>query len=520
MRYKGLLKLGKDSYSVSFGFLEKLNLTQKEAILLQQIDYNNKTSAFLDIPKTILAEITHMSRGHLYRALKKLRSLGLIIESELGLCISDSYKELKTQNDKEIFTKKNKKIAKNVAWSLDKKRLESKQNIESNTQDIQPTPLTPLRKGGGNNPINAQNTQDSIKVDSINSNNLTPTHHPINEIESKNLSPKNSPVNSQKSESFFMTKESQNVTKVSQNETLSIHYNKNKNIISLPKGKEDIYFSPLGKDENKSLILRGKIKDLLDKLNNTIESTFCYMPNDSYLFSKIDSMIKEQEKIKLDSITLDKLDKLGVRESYLAFTNDLRLTGLFLNAEAKQAFINETKRLISTNKIAAALKASKEQKKLWIAENSDYVGRRLLAQTWKRIIEILDDDVIKTNAKSAQDSKSVDVSLTLNMTQNTQDSKQNTESNTESNSQKPQTSEEIITQMLETHGEKIQEFINYRAKKGRKFNAAALNALYATLGIAFEKGKDVEAMINQSIYRDYNWVFPLTHKFKKRKKSA
>lgn len=483
MRYTGLLKLGKDSYQVSFSFLEKLKLSTKEAILLQQIDYNNKTSAFLDIPKTILAEITHMSRGHLYRALRKLRSLGLIIESENGLCISDSYKEMKLQNDKETFCKKNKKIARNVAWSLDKKRLES----------------------------NAQNTQDSISMDCFantrnnennqknitNSNDLTPNHHPINE--------KNSSANSQKSESFFMTKESQNVTKVYQNETLSIHYKENKNIISLPKGKENIYFSPLKKDENKSLILRGKIKDLLDKLNNTIESTFCYMPNDSYLFSKIDSMIKEQEKIKLDSLTLDKLDTLGVKESYLAFTNELRLTGLFLNAEAKAAFIAETKRLISTNKIAAALKASKESKKLWIAENSDFVGRRLLAKTWKRIIEILDADVARANAQNAK---------------NSQDSKQNIESKTESSNQKPQSSEEIITQMLEKHGQKIQEFIDFRAKKGRKFNTAALNALYATLGIAFERGKDVEAMIDQSIHRDYNWVFPLTHKFKKRRKAA
>lgn len=448
MRYKGLLKLGKDSYMVSFSFLEKLNLTQKEAILLQQIDYNNKTSAFLDIPKTILAEITRMSRGHLYRALKKLRNLGLIIESELGICTSDSYKELKKQDEIQTFKKKNKKIAKNVAFEMDKKRAQNSIKDSINAID---------------------SIKDSIKTDSINTTE----------------SSKKDSINSQNSQTFFMTKESQNVTKVSHFETDSIHYKQENNISLSLQDKENIYFSPLKKDENKSLILRGKIKDLLDKLNSTIASNDCYMPNDSYLFQKIDSMIKEQEKVKLDENTLSKLEKLGIKESYLAFTKQLRYTGLFLNAKAKQSFIDETKRLISTNKITQALKISKEEKKLWITTNSDYIGRRLLAQTWKQIIEILEAEI-----------------------------SQNTES------KKPNNSEEIIASMLEKHGEKIQEFINFRAKKGRNFNAAALNALYATLGIAFERGKDIEAMINQSIHRDYNWVFPLTHRIKKRKKFA
>ena len=81
--------------------------------------------------------------------------------------------------------------------------------------------------------------------------------------------------------------------------------------------------------------------------------------------------------------------------------------------------------------------------------------------------------------------------------------------------------EDLIYEMDLKHGQKIREFIAYRASKRRFFNEASLTALYATLGTYFANGKDIEAMLDQSIQRDYNWVFPLTHRSrKKHKKSA
>ena len=98
MRYSGLTKLGKKAFCVNFTLLDKLKITTKEAILLQQIEFVNKKSDFLVLPLTILSTITNMSRGHLYRCLNKLKKIGLIVVTDEGIAITDYYKEIREQD--------------------------------------------------------------------------------------------------------------------------------------------------------------------------------------------------------------------------------------------------------------------------------------------------------------------------------------------------------------------------------------------------------------------------------------
>ncbi len=93
-----ITKLGKKAFCVNFTLLDKLKITTKEAILLQQIEFVNKKSDFLVLPLTILSTITNMSRGHLYRCLNKLKKIGLIVVTDEGIAITDYYKEIREQD--------------------------------------------------------------------------------------------------------------------------------------------------------------------------------------------------------------------------------------------------------------------------------------------------------------------------------------------------------------------------------------------------------------------------------------
>lgn len=70
----------------------------------------------------------------------------------------------------------------------------------------------------------------------------------------------------------------------------------------------------------------------------------------------------------------------------------------------------------------------------------------------------------------------------------------------------------LIARIKEVYKEKLIEYVEFREKKGRYFNEYSLNALCLTLAEYESKGINVESAISQSIERDYNWVFPPTHK--------
>ena len=467
MRYTGLLKLGKDSYQTTFSLLKELKITQKEAILLQQIEFNNKKSDFLDIPKTILAEITHMSRTHLYRSLQKLKNMGLLHISKEGMCVSEAYLSIKNENDKATYNKKLRKIAKNVRLldanleskneDLDSIKLEQKSSIRNNEEMLR---LTPQHDGGK---ISSQHDGEQIK--NIDSN------------------PQNVP-------SFFNTKESQNVTKVSQNVTHSILYN-NKETFSLSlQDKEKIYFNPQKEGLKKLLNLQEQIQSFLNDLSNTnLESNHFFFSKDTQaeIAKQFQGLTSQAEKAKISNELMAKLDQKGVKSEFLEFAKSLGQSAIFLNIKAKKAFINEALKLLESNKLQNALDFSKNNQKLWITTDSDYIGRKYLKEIYQIMLKELNNEIQTQEIKARQ---------SLNK-------------------------EDLIYEMDLKHGQKIREFIAYRASKRRFFNEASLTALYATLGTYFANGKDIEAMLDQSIQRDYNWVFPLTHRSrKKHKKSA
>lgn len=511
MRYQGLLKLGKNSYNTSFSLIEKLNITQKEAILLQQIEFNNKKSEYLSIPKTILAQITHMSRGHLYKSLSRLKKLNLIIENENGICVTESYLAIKKDDDKVAFSAKIKKIAKNVAGILEGKALDSTASDSVDSMSIQSKDAS-LRfnmtdgdksvacgdcvgsvacenKGKDTLRFALSNDKrgacDNIDLDSmsIQSKDVSPLASLKVWHDSRSVVDEISVVMPQNSRSFFMTKVSQNATKVSQKMTPYIHY-KNKETFSLSlQDKENIYFSRQKDEKSKSLILRDKIKLLLKDLNNlSIPISKLHLPKElcGFITERFSAMLKASESVKMPQELKTALESKNLSKEYLAFANNLNLTGLFFHKNAKKAFIEATLKLIESEKITRALEYSKNNEKLWITKSSDSIGRKYLKEVWGEMLKSLNTEIKNEELKFL---KSLD-------------------------------KESLFYALIDKHGEKIQEFINFRAKKGRNFNESALCALYATLGTYFENGKDVESIINQSIHRDYNWVFPLTHKHK------
>ena len=152
MRYAGLIKIGKKAFCVNFSLLQTLKITTKEAILLQQIDFVNNKRDYLTVPMTILAKITSMSRGHLYRCLKKLKNLNLITISEEGIRVTDYYKSIKNadflenHNKQHLISKHNEHFSRtdvqnvacqNVACSDKKQSTKLTQHKEIYTKQIQ-----------------------------------------------------------------------------------------------------------------------------------------------------------------------------------------------------------------------------------------------------------------------------------------------------------------------------------------------------------------------------------------------
>ena len=81
---------------------------------------------------------------------------------------------------------------------------------------------------------------------------------------------------------------------------------------------------------------------------------------------------------------------------------------------------------------------------------------------------------------------------------------------------KVNTRNEAIKYAIDRYSNEINEYIDFREAKGRYLNARAIQSLCLHIVDLESKGVDIARAIAQSIERDYNWIFPPTHKAKKR----
>lgn len=319
---------------------------------------------------------------------------------------------------------------------------------------------------------------------------------------SHNIADSNSVV-SKNQATFFMTDVSQNETDVSQNVAPYNYMYKNTKILSERVNKtlsEKIYslhsqILKKSERENLSHFLSAFFRSSEDSIS-------FYTINDVKLLQNILVLLKEyiagakdcidpQEYQNLRSAigdnlgseTLEKLDN---------YRNSLSQTGFFCLKENKIAFISQIKRLYDAGSLKVALE--KNNGKVWLEtalndKNKDAKNKGLICL--QRLWQVLLHEI------KMQDLK---------------------ENNPEGFKQHALMS--FINATYHKYKDKIQEFISFRNAKKRFFNEASLQALYAQIAQFEAKGSDVIAILNQSIERDYNWIFPITHKKRFFKKKA
>lgn len=598
MRYAGLTKLGKKAFCVNFTLLDKLKITTKEAILLQQIEFVNKKSDFLVLPLTILSTITNMSRAHLYRCLNKLKNTGLIVVTDEGIAITDYYKEIRQQDFLQNHSKnkalqqKMAKKSQNVAcfegyrvanlqqevmfdlakhhkekcqhhnkghndskipihdqfyytqyrcddiqtiqnandarclawpqhdkaeghdkegkhdnkggyqnaWQYDKHGQQDKTHIQYDKIDIQHNKERQYHiskaldsrhvLGSDQNADSIYAIQNNEKV--LHSQNITQKSNirknaknvACDENNKATNTQENKALNSQNSGSFFVTNLSQNVTNLSQNETPI--YNKEYNNISLCDTSHKEYIYSLPKEAaNKKQRLRDSLALLLDDLKKYSSNKDNFkIPSDIYneLAEEFQKRVIAQSKIK-PNVFFSKLSE-STQEKVRNFMLSLNTSLLFLNIEAKKAFFADLEALANSDMLEKAIEYSSNNKLLWIClDNDDGKGKKYLRALYVDMQKELDKKI-----------KTLRLEYVKSMSK-----------------------EQILHEVISQYGRKIDEFIAYREARNRYFNKHAFHALLHTLSGYFMQGQDIGAMLEQSVCRGYNWVFPLTHNSGKRR---
>ena len=308
------------------------------------------------------------------------------------------------------------------------------------------------------------------------------------------------------SSNFFMTKTSQNETNLSQNQT-HVHYvNKDYNNISLCDNSHKEYIYSFDKENTKRIKLKNSLSFLLDALTN---KTFLPYLSEEILTMATQffrHMVQQQAKIQFDSDTKEALT--GTEIEYLRdFMQDINCkTLMFLSSEAKKAFIDDVKQLLH-NKIDVmeAINYSKTHNKLWICHKDspkDTKGRDFLANLYQKLLKKLDKD----------ETMHIQTATNEVISDNYRNLGNDNRCNEEIDNHKDE-----IAYIQTKYANKIQQFLHYRHAKGRFFNKYALQAFYETLCEFERKNRNIVDIIDQSINRDYNWIFPITHKkFKKR----
>lgn len=479
MRYAGLTKLGKKAFCVNFTLLNKLKITTKEAILLQQIEFVNKKSDFLVLPFTILSKITNMSRGHLYRCLSKLKKIGLIVVTDEGIAITDFYRDIKEQDFLENHSKNK---------ALKQKRAKKSQNVACEKEAFNTNDefyYTQYRCDD----IMAQDEYADNAIQNITEkSNLAKNAKSVacEQAQTKTLqnTQENKALNSQNSHSFFVTNLSQNVTNLSQNETPI--YNKEYNNISLCDTSHKEYIYSLPKEAaNKKQGLRDSLALLLAdlkkescNLDNLKISTDIY----NELAKEFQKKVFAQSKIKPNAFYSKLSDE--VKKKINNFMLSLNTSLLFLSVEAKKAFFADLETLANSDMLEKAIEYSSKNKLLWIClDSDDSKGKKYLKALYVDMQKELDKKIKMLRLEYV----------------------------------KSMSKEQILHEVVSQYGNKIDEFIAYREARNKYFNKHAFHALLDTLSAYFMQGEDIVAMLEQSVCRGYNWVFPLTHNSRKRR---
>lgn len=209
--------------------------------------------------------------------------------------------------------------------------------------------------------------------------------------------------------------------------------------------------------------------------------------------------VEKQAEISFDIETKKAIGQENI-DILRDFMQDLNLkTLIFLSCEAKRAFIADVKALLQANvSILEAINYSRKHNKMWIChkDSTEDKGIKYGIALYTELLRELDNMPCETEKQD-----------------NTQE--QNEQAQKEGvipHNERENTSENHILHIQAKYGNKIQEFFDYRCAKGRFFNKHSLRAFYNTLCEFESKNKDISAIIDQSINRDYNWIFPITHK--------
>lgn len=457
-----LKPLKRNNFILDYDFLE-LGLTIKECQVLFQIEYMNNKYEIIDLPKTKLANIIQIDRSYLYKLLKSLKSKNLILESNEGLYITDEFRKLRAK-----FYNKNLK------------------NKNTQKQTI----------------IEAKNTLQIQQEKAV----LTPKD------EAKKISQE-------------CGKKPQKVWE----KTTPYIYNTNYTHISLidKSIKEYIYL------QSKIAFSKSAVSELTALLNNTFvqgDNSF-FKPQIisketfNLLKESYSNRIKEYMNIKPSQEVNDLLNA----DSYLnnqiqSIMRKLNLYGMFFVKDAWLKFFERLEALAklgeySGNKgeyIYKAITYSNQNNKLWLCLDKegfrdDEVAKELLRASYLHILQDMGlsiDEIKKSVITPSNEAKN--------------DNNQIHQDNNQSTKQEKDikiieiTAEQIQT-IKEKYKTKINEFVQYRHLKQRYFNNASFNRFLNDLCIFECKKQNVEAIIDQSIDRGYNWVFPLTHQKKRRK---
>lgn len=256
----------------------------------------------------------------------------------------------------------------------------------------------------------------------------------------------------------------QNVSKECQNVSLPIHYNIQNTITMFEKHSVDIA-------GGKKLSLEELITKLLKKANATSLKEFNidkfsipkdFVPQIREILSDIKA---KSDEIKIPQIIRD-LDSNLLNEiiEYSQYFYYLTLP------KAKKEFIDNLENMIKNDSLRVNFRLCKDNGELVIANPSELDSSKM--QVLKYVKEFLNLLLVRINV----------------------------------------TKKGLIQRIKEVYKEKILEFITFRESKRRYFSSYSFDALCLKLAEFEANGIDVIKSINQSIERDYNWVFPPTHK--------
>ncbi|MWV61043.1 hypothetical protein DCO58_11715 [Helicobacter saguini] len=256
----------------------------------------------------------------------------------------------------------------------------------------------------------------------------------------------------------------QNVTKVNQNVTLPIHYNIQNTITMFEKHSVDIAEKPLTLEETLHAFLKNTNAISLKEINN-----YKFALPKAFI-DKYDEILpeytKEAENIKLSPQIAKKIDSktLASLSEFISKFNYLHLP------KAKKELIETIESMVLDNSLEINLKICKENNLITLCNPSEIESKSKQALSYlKELWNLL---LVRINV----------------------------------------TKKGLIQQIKEVYKEKLLDFITFRESKRRYFSTYSFDALCLRLAEFEANGIDVVKAIEQSIQRDYNWVFPPTHR--------